>query len=105
MSSKYRNSPTIVDGVRYASKAEARRGAELALLQRAGKIGDLVRQPRFPLKVNGQLVCTYVADFTYRLNAGETVVEDVKGVETEAFKIKRKLLRALQGVEIVLVRA
>jgi hypothetical protein len=92
-----------VGGVRYASKAEAARGSALALLERAGQIANLVRQPRFPLEVNGQLVCTYVADFAYRENDQE-VIEDVKGVQTETFKIKRKLLKALHGIDVRLIQ-
>ncbi len=102
---KYGNEPTALDGKRYASKAEARRAGELALLQRGGQISGLVTQPRFPIVVNGQLVCTYVGDFAYRTKAGAEVVEDVKGAETDVFKIKRKLMRAALGIEIQLVQA
>lgn len=100
---KYGNKATIVDGVRFASKAEARRFGELRLLERAGAISDLKLQPRYPLKVNGQLVCTYVADFSHT-EGDQLVVTDVKGVETDVFKIKRKLLKALHNIEIRVVK-
>lgn len=99
--SKYRNKPQVVDGVRFASKAEAKRDAELLLLERAGKIRGLKRQPRFPLKVKDALICTYVGDWEYwekdpRPNYPTThVVEDRKGVLTPAFKIKWALAKAL----------
>ena len=48
---KYRAVPTVIDGIRFASKAEARRYGELRLLEQAGEIRDLVRQPRFALYV------------------------------------------------------
>lgn len=102
---KYGNTPVEVDGRRFASKAEARRGAELALLQRAGEISGLVFQPRYPVEVNGHLVCVYVGDFGYRTKAGAHVVEDVKGAETDVFRLKRKLVKAALGVEILVVRA
>lgn len=98
--SKYRNKPQVVDGVRFASKAEAKRDAELLLLERAGKIADIKRQPRFPLIVNGEKICTYVGDWEYLdLTSGATrsgrVVEDRKGALTPAFKIKWALAKAL----------
>ena len=104
--SKYGAIPTTVDGVRFASKAEAKRDAELRLLLRSGEISHLKRQPRFPLVVNGVPICTYVADWQYkdyrvtstRLHSHMTeidVVEDRKGVQTPAFKIKWALAKAL----------
>ena len=78
----------------------------LKALERAGTIRDLKLQPRFKLHVNGQLICTYVADFEYEkeLKDGEwiSVVEDTKGVETPEFKLKKKLMKAVHGVEIYL---
>jgi len=100
--SKYKNVPTIVDGIRFASQAEAKRDAELKLLHLAGKIRLLQRQPRFPLFVNSVKICTYVGDWQYlefdqtQTVAGSTmVVEDRKGVQTPAFKLKWKLAKAL----------
>jgi hypothetical protein len=91
--SKYAAKPTHVDGIRFASKREAARYGELSNLQRAGIITHLELQPRFPLIVNGQVVCTYVGDFRY-LENGMSVTEDVKGFKTAEYKIKRKLLLA-----------
>jgi len=91
---KYRNQPVVVNGVRFASKAEAKRDAELQLLAKAGKIHRLERQPRFVLRANGEKVCTYVADWRY-FEGEREVVEDKKGVQTPAFKIKWALAKAL----------
>lgn len=98
--SKYNAKPTVVDGVRFASKAEAARDNELLLLQRGGVIKDLKRQPRFPLIVCGMKICTYVGDWKYyekseRGQFAHEVVEDRKGVLTPAFKIKWALAKAL----------
>jgi hypothetical protein len=111
--SKYRNKATWVDGVRFASKKEAARYQELKLLvgEAQGRIerGSLELQPRFPLKVNGQLICTYVADFGYREydpvygKVLVAVVEDVKSGFTRknpVYRIKRKLMKALYGIDI-----
>jgi len=103
---KYGNQFTIVDGIRFDSKAEAKRWGELKLLERANQISDLERQYRFKLAIGDQLIATYVADFRYfdRVKS-EWVVEDVKGVRTAEFKIKAKLMKALHRVEVVEVRA
>lgn len=101
---KYRNKPTEVDGIKFASKREAVRYSQLKLLERAGEISELARQPRFPLTVEGRLICTYVADFFYKdARTQQGVIEDAKGVQTPAFKIKAKLFRAIYGQEIRLV--
>jgi hypothetical protein len=103
---KYGAIPTEVDGIRFASKAEARRYAELKLMESAGVIDRLTLQPRYKLVVDGELIGTYVADFRYLdLEHERFVVEDVKGVETPVFKLKRKLVKALHGIDIRIVSA
>lgn len=101
---KYRNKPVTVDGQRFDSRKEARRWADLKLLEQAREIFELRTQVRFPLEVQGELVCTYVADFVYReAVTGEVVVEDVKSEATRknpAYRIKNKLFRAIHGFEI-----
>ena len=97
---KFRNKPTEVDGIRFASKREANRYSELKLLERAKVIKDLQLQVRFPLKINDQLICTYVADFQY-LENGKQVVEDTKGVKTREYILKKKLMLALYQISIL----
>lgn len=65
---KYNAQRTVIDGISFASKAEARRFAELKLMVKAGEIRDLELQPKYPLIVNGQTVASYTADFRYRHN-------------------------------------
>lgn len=85
----------------YDSQAEAARGAELALLERAGKIRCLQRQLRYRLEVNEQHVTDYVADFAYiDCQTGRLVVEDVKGHRTREYLMKRRLMQAVLGIEI-----
>ena len=64
--SKFRAVRTTVDGITFASKAEARRYQELRLLEKAGVITELELQPRYQLAVNNMDICEYRADFTYR---------------------------------------
>ena len=90
---KYRNQPTVVDGIRFASKKEAARYGILSLLESQGKIDNLRLQPRIPLMVNGVKIGHYVGDFSYSLN-GKEVLEDVKSIATRTpvYKIKKKIL-------------
>lgn len=99
--SKYRNMRTVVDGISFMSKREATRYGELKLRERAGKILQLTLQPRFPLFVDGIKVTTYVGDFSYLLPNGRLIVEDSKGCVTPVYRIKRALMKACLGIEIV----
>ena len=101
--SKYRAVRTTVDGITFASKAEARRYQELRMLERAGKIAHLRLQPRYDLHVNGQKIGTYVGDFEYHA-CDEIVTEDVKGMLTPMYRWKKKHLKAEWGIEIQEVR-
>lgn len=96
---KYRAQKTIVDGVTFASKAEARRYGVLKTLQKVKTISNLRLQVSYTIAVNGQKICRYVADFVY-VEKGVEVVEDVKGVKTPAYQLKKKLMKAVLGVEI-----
>lgn len=101
--SKYRSERCVDhEGKAHASGAEARRWADLQLLEKAGAISGLQHQPKFDLSVNGQLVCRYVADSRYARD-GHEVVEDVKSPATRknrAYRIKVKLMQAVHGIEI-----
>lgn len=76
------------------SKKEAFRCNELHWEVRSGQISCLKTQISFELipKQKGERGCTYKADFVYIEN-GQTVVEDVKGVKTKEYIIKRKLFK------------
>lgn len=99
---KYNNQKTVVNGILFDSKREANRYCELLLLMRAGEITNLQRQVRYTLipKQDGERACEYVADFVYTDKAGHTIVEDVKGVRTDVYKIKRKLMRWVHGITV-----
>ncbi len=120
MANKYNNKKTVVDGIVFDSRREARRYQELLLMQRAGIIKNLQRQVRYVLipaqyesyeryGKNGQRLkdgrkvleyeCSYVADFVYE-EYGKTVVEDAKGFKTKDFIIKRKLMLWVHGIRV-----
>lgn len=89
-------------GFVFDSKAEFIRWCELRIMERAGKISDLQRQVKYELipKQKGERACTYLADFVYKDSDGNTVVEDTKGVRTDAYRIKRKLMLWVHGIRI-----
>jgi hypothetical protein len=98
--SKWHNVRTTLDGITFASKRESRRYAELKIELRAGEIADLELQKTFSLDVNGVHICDYIADFVYRRN-GVQITEDAKGKATELYRIKKALMRAIYGIEII----
>lgn len=119
--SKYHAKPTVIDGIRFASKAEARRYQELKMLEKAGEIDDLELQPSFPLhtaSTTGQfgeaikaaagtrntLVGHYRGDFRYLDRKRGRVVEDVKGMDTPMSRWKRKHVALQYGVVVEIVR-
>ena len=107
MPSKYHNKKVFVDGIWFDSMREANRWCELKLLQRAGEISELERQVSFKVlpdqkTTNGEIWrgIFYIADFVYLDKNGMTVVEDAKGVKTEGYIHKKKLLKFMYGYEI-----
>lgn len=101
---KYRNKPTVIEGIRFDSRAESRRYEQLKMLEKAGTITNLRRQPKFLIQPGftdwegkRQQAIHYKGDFAYteQMSTGfwVEVVEDVKGVETEAFKLKWKMVK------------
>ena len=100
-SSKYNAVKTEVDGIKFDSKLEAKRYSELKMLLRSGIISDLELQKKFELRVNGVLICKYLADFYYLDQSGRQVVEDCKGVRTPIYSIKAKLMIACHGLRML----
>ena len=104
--SKYHNRKTEVNGVMFDSSAEALRYRELLLLVTAGEISELFIHPKFQLDVNNIHLGCYIADFQYNDHERQKiVVEDVKGVKTPVYRLKKKLMKALYGIEIFEVQA
>lgn len=91
--SKYRNKKTEIDGRVFDSKKEANRYLDLREQQRAGHVQELACQVSIPLIVNEVKIGHYVADFVY-WRSGKMVIEDVKGMRTDVYKLKRKILAA-----------
>lgn len=100
MRNKYRAIKTVVDGIKFDSKAEARRYSVLKILEKAGEISSLELQPKYDLVINGTKVGFYKADFRY-VRDGELIVEDVKGMKTPIYNLKKKMIKAIYGIDIL----
>lgn len=100
--SKYGNQKTEIDGFVFDSKREAIRYQELKLLERAGEIENLELQPKYSVDINGKHICNYFADFRYfDKHYKKTITEDAKGMKTDVYKIKKKLVEAIYSIKIV----
>ena len=106
--SKYRNRKVTVDGIVFDSVREARRYGELKLLEKGGYITDLKLQVPFELlpnqkDIDGNVIerkVRYIADFVYTDRNGQQIVEDAKGMRTEVYRLKRKLMLDRYGIQI-----
>jgi hypothetical protein len=96
--SKYRNRKTSYGGVLYDSRREAARAQELDLQLRAGEIAFWCRQPEFVLPGNAGI---YRADFIVQYNTGVVIIEDIKGVRTKEYRLKKKLVENTYRVKIL----
>lgn len=91
---KFSARKVTLDGFEFASAAEAKRYGELKLLQRAGEIKALGVHPAYSLIINGTPVGKFTADFAY-FEGGRKIVEDVKGIVTEAASLRMRIFMAL----------
>lgn len=101
MRNKYHAEKTEIDGIKFASKKEARRYQELKQLEEAGEIRHLKLQVPFTLFEKNEYgrVIKYVADFTY-YEGDQYVVEDVKGILTPLYKLKKRIVAEHFGIKI-----
>lgn len=93
---KFRAIPTELDGIKFASRKEARRYRELRLLEKSGELLFFLRQVPFHLPANVKYVCDFLCFWK-----DETVtVEDVKGIKTPLYILKKKQVEATYPVFI-----
>lgn len=103
--SKYHAKKTVVDDITFDSRREACRYLTLKGMEENGAIEDLRRQvsyelvPAFDVDGRHYRPVYYVADFVY-VEDGRTVVEDVKGMRTDVYKLKSKLFARRYGMSI-----
>jgi hypothetical protein len=109
---KYGAEKAVLDGITFDSKKEGSRYQALKIMASAGIIKDLTLQPEWDLRVNDQRICIYKADFLYyrkQIRGYEyrgpdvfdgPIVEDVKGIKTPVYRLKKKLMSAVYGIQI-----
>lgn len=105
--SKYNAVKTVVDGITFDSKREAKRWQELRMMVRGSLIDELERQVSYELapsvKIAGEKrarpALRFKADFRYIEN-GATVVEDSKGMPDTAFRIRQHLMKSVHGIDV-----
>lgn len=103
--SKYHAKKATVDGITFDSRKEADRYLTLKAMEEEGLIGNLRRQvryeliPAFDVDGNHYRPVFYVADFVY-VEDGKEVVEDVKGMKTDVYRLKSKLFARRYGMSI-----
>lgn len=111
--SKYGNKKTLRHGITFHSKKEADRYDQLLLLERHGSVRKIRLQVRYDFRINGVLIAWYLADFVYEerkvvkpsdgrpaQEVWSEVVEDVKGFPAKTWPMKKKLMRALYGIDV-----
>lgn len=121
MRNKFGNHKVTIDGIRFDSRKEARFYLFLKEAEKKGEISDLRLQVPYELipaiyedqvihlKTKDKTVtkCVqkavhYVADFVYReTETGNEAVVDTKGFRTPEYKLKKKMMRAFKGIDII----
>ena len=115
MRSKFGNKKVEFGGYKFDSLAEAKHyWWTLKPRLDAGEITHLEMQTSFQIEIKGKKICKYKADFQYfdckvigpDGQTGALVVEDVKGVRTAIYRLKKKLVEAqFVGTKIIEVPA
>lgn len=102
---KYKNKKVVYNGIKFDSQKERNYYIKLKLLEDAGKIKDLKLQVKYELQPkfksgnkNIQAI-SYIADFTYLDEENKLHIVDTKGVRTDVYRIKKKMMQ-YKGLEI-----
>jgi hypothetical protein len=100
---KYKNKICYCNGIKFQSQDEMKRYVELRLLENMRMIKDLELQKKYEIipPQRGEKAANYIADFAYTdVDTGEYIVEDVKGMKTREYILKRKLMLFVHGIRI-----
>ena len=101
---KYNNKTVRNSYGYFQSVGEFKRYLYLLDQEKNGFIQGLKRQVRYPLAVRTEHICDYIADFVY-MKDGKEIVEDFKGFETDIFKIKKKLMKAVHKITLLITKS
>lgn len=92
---KFNAVKTEYNGDKYDSKREARHAYELDCLIKAGEVKKWDRQFKIEINVKGKHICNYFIDFKVWMSDGSIEYHEVKGKETQLWKVKWKLVKSI----------
>lgn len=93
---KFHAKPTEIEGIRFPSKKEARYYQTLLLAKKSGELLFFLRQVPFHLPGGVR----YILDFAEFWANGEIRFVDVKGMKTDMYLVKKKLVEAEYPIQI-----
>ncbi len=93
---KFNAKITELDGIKFSSRREATRYQRLNILKRSGEVLFFLRQTPFHLPGGVKYLC----DFMVFWKDGNVTIEDVKGMKTDLYLTKKKLVESIYPVEI-----
>jgi hypothetical protein len=97
---KYRNTPTTIDGITFDSRLEAEYYSHLKLLKAAGIVRYFLTQVSIRLSCGSR----YVADFEVIYEDGRIEFVDTKGIETQVFKLKKRMVEREYPITLKIVK-
>ncbi len=96
---KYGNKKTEYNGHKYDSKLESNYAAHFDTLLKAGEYIEVQRQVKIPLSAYGKHITNYFIDFILIHKDGHKEYAEVKGKETDVWKLKLKMLEGKLEIE------
>lgn len=92
---KYNAVRQTYNNYNYDSKREARHAFDLDCLIKEGEVTKWQRQYKIEIVINGKLICNYYIDFKVWYSDGRIEYHEVKGAETQLWRLKWKLSKVL----------
>ena len=97
---KYGAKKVVTEEGIFDSQMEYRRWCELRTMERAGLITNLERQIEYAMEVNGVKIGKFTVDHRWQAD-GKVWLEDVKGVIVRDFTLRKKLMLAIYGLNVM----
>lgn len=109
--SKYRNKSIEIDGIKFHSTKEGKYYSDLKTKKSLGEIKDFKMQVCYEIKINDIHIANYFLDFLVEYLDNTYDYIDVKGkdkvsnkwIKTDVFKLKKKLVEAIYGINIKMI--
>ncbi len=92
---KYNNKKQTYNGRSYDSILECKHAQELDWLLKSGEVIKWEPQHKISLDINGVHIANYFIDFKVWFKDGRIEFHEVKGMETEVWKMKWKITKAI----------